>query len=76
MSTTTDVRSGMTVFVIVSDFKDIAVFTPSAWRGKTVEDIDIVYYNQPTKGGLVRCQGNIWRFKAKLDRSSKLVITK
>lgn len=57
---------GNTIFIIASDFKDIALFKPKSFRGKDINDLDIVWYADINKLGLLRVSGNANRLFVRL----------
>lgn len=64
MTYTWEAKRGRTIFVIASNFKDIAVFKPTMWRNDAdPRDVDVVWYND-TGNKLLRVSGNIHRFEA------------
>jgi len=65
-----------TAFVIASNFKDIAIFKPKAWRDwPQPVDADIVWYSQYNKAGhLMRVSGNLWRYTANVRKGSLEII--
>lgn len=63
-------RPGQTVFVIASDYRNIAIFKPSALREiKGIVPVDVVWYSVKHDTKLIRVTGNVWRYNAWLENN-------
>jgi len=54
------------VFVISSNFKNIAVFKPKYLRHDTDVDCSVVWYSETGKS-LLRVGGNVWQYECKVS---------
>ena len=69
MPFTWEISPTKTVFIIASNFKNIAIFKPKSFRGKKIENIHIVWYSEI--GRLLRVNGNVHRYNSFINEGGK-----